>query len=222
MSACSRAEESSFSRTIVYTQEFAARYGLPKDGIEKLQPGIHAIAYRVVRDIGEPPYCSLDFYLDDSLDLDYPDGEQGTRTSPDAENPLFFDLKVDKSWERARANLHTLGCRTKGKCVTQTSSASAFWRHLRPGIALQSHRMLCTMFDPAETGPTEMWLLRSGVDKQKVIDVMHADGEGVFAFRIPERLLRHAAPHTRKAIQYFSKPLPPEKPVGGFEVPPSK
>ena len=103
--------------------------------------------------------------------------------------------------------------------MTQTSSGSAYWSHLTSGIAFQSHRLMCTMFDPREMGPTEMWLLRARADSKKVIDVMHADGEGVLTVTIPERLLQHAAPYTRKAIAFFAKPLPPERPTGGFEVP---
>ena len=218
--ACSRAEKATFFRTMVYTREFAERFKLPAGAVETLDVGVHAIAYRVVKDVGSAPYCSLDLYLDDKLELDYPPGEQGIRAYPDAENPLFFDQSVDREWERARANFHTLGCRSTGRCVTQTSSGSAHWRHLVPGVALQSHRIMCTMFDPGETGPTEVWLLRAGVDKKHVVDIMHADGSGVLAVKIPERLLKHAVPHTRKAIAFFSDPPPPDRPVGAFEVPP--
>jgi len=60
---------------------------------------------------------------------------------------------------------------------------------------------------------------RAGFDSKQVIDVLHADGTDVLAFRIPERLLEHAASHTRKAIAFFEKALPPDKPTGTFEVP---
>lgn len=124
------------------------------------------MAVRVVQHSGHFPDCFLD--------LEFPKGDEGIRSRPDDENPLFVrDEKLLGSeanrWDAMLGDFHAVACR-KGPdhCeMDEQSGPFAYARHLVPGTALQTYRFLCSAFDP-NNGPSEVWLLRTGHDPVEI------------------------------------------------------
>jgi hypothetical protein len=216
-------------RGMVYSEDFARKFEAPAAGIRALDPGLQAVVVRVVQAAGEYPECLLDLYLDDSLDLAFPAGDEGIMTRPEAENPIFFVrsekvLGVESTrWSAMLGSFHAVRCRTghENCAVTEQGGPIAYARHLIPGLALQTYRLMCSAFDPTN-GPVEMWIQRRGHEADTV-DVTKADldRDGNFRFAIPADLLEHAAPRTREAMKAFSQVLKPEPPRGLYTVPPA-
>jgi hypothetical protein len=211
---------------MVYSAELAQRFQLPKGGIEPLDLGVQAIVVRVVqRTASADPICSLDFYLDDSLDIAYPSGTEGVMVHADDENPLFFasgDLGPEAHrWDAMLGNYHSVACvkTLKKDCMTDGGGPNRFVRHLIPGIALVTYVVVCDALE-AENGPTEMWLLREGHDTKDVQDLLHGDPSATFRFKIPYSLIQHVAPLFREMMKFFERPpTEHELPRNQFTVP---
>lgn len=209
-------------RAMVYSAAFAKRFELPKGGIEPLDPGVEAIVLRVVqRTALDAPACSLDFYLDDTLDIAYPSGSEGIMLHEDADNPLFFSSEEHHRWDAMLGNYHSVACvkTLKKDCMNDGGGPSAFARHLLPGIALVTYRLVCDALEP-DNGPTEMWLLREGRDTKDVQDLLRGDPTATIRFKVPFSLIQHAAPRVREAMKFFDQaPTMPEPPRNQFTVP---
>jgi len=213
-------------RGMVYTAQLAARFSLPAEGVRSLDPGLQAIVIRVVHRPGDHPDCFLDLYLDDDLEVSFPDGSEGVMARPDDVNPFFFvageeNLRAeDRRWNSMVASFHSVACRNgSDHCkVDEEIGPYAYARHLFPGVALQTYRPLCSAFDPAN-GPTELWILRNGYDRQ-ALDATAKSTEGTYRFRMPAELFELAAPSVLRAIQHYAEhPQGPAPPRGKFRVP---
>jgi len=212
-------------RAMVYTDKFQQRFSLPSAGVQPLDPGLHAVVIRVVERPGEHPGCFLDLYLDDSLDLAFPEGSEGVISYPDDVNPFFFvrgagSLGVeDHRWDAMLGSFHTKACSSGAKaCVEEVGAPHAYFRQLVTGVALHTYRLMCDMFDP-RLGATEMWMLRSGQDRA-ALDAQSTNEAATYRFAMPAALFEHAAPRIRQAIQYYANtPVGPEPPRGRFSIP---
>lgn len=219
------AKRSELFRAMVYSAEFGQRFALPKGGVETLDPGVQAIALRVVQRPGGAPDCFLDFYLDDTLDVAYPEGSEGVMIHPDEEDPRFFvhDPALfgpeGERWNEMLGNYHSVAChQTPKKCMFDGGGPYSFVRHVVPGISLQTYAPICSALEP-ENGPSEMWLLRQGRDVKDVQD-MAGDPSATFRFKVPFSLIEHAAPRVREGVRYFENTQQTsEPPRGTFTVP---
>ena len=215
-------------RAMVYTETFGRRFALPSSGFQTLDTGLQAVVIRVVERSGDHPGCFLDLYLDDSLDLAFPEGSEGVVSYPDDENPFFFvhgssPLGVEEHrWDAMLGSFHTAACRSGSKgCSAEVGGPYAYFRKLVPGVALQTYRMMCDQLDPQQ-GPTEMWLLRSGQDRT-ALDPQTRNESGTYRFSMPSELFEHAAPRIRQAVKFYAdRPLGPKLPRGQFSVPAAK
>jgi len=223
--AAQKADRPASYRAMVYSAAFAERFSLPTGGVQPLDAGLHAVALRVLERAGDTPRCRLDFYLEDSLDVAYPEGSEGVFLRPDDEDPFFFvsDYKLlgpeNHRWDPQLGSFHALACRkTPQSCMLQEGPPYAFVRHLVPGVALQTYEVLCSAFDPKH-GPTEMWILRAGHDA-KDLNPGSTNESATYRFAVPTALFDHAAARTRQAMQvYEDSPLPRQPSRGQFTVP---
>lgn len=212
-------------RAMVYTSEFAERFSLPKGGVQNLDPGLHAVVLRIVERVEDHPGCYLDFYVDDALDLAFPEGSEGVLSKEDFENPYFFvrDARTlgaeGHRWDARTGSFHAVACREDPKnCMVEESGPHAYARHLMPGIAFQSYAVMCSALDP-NNGPTEMWMLRTGRDA-KELQVQRSAETATYRFAIPSVLFQHAATRTRQATKFYTdNPVGPEPERGQFTVP---
>lgn len=211
-------------RALVYTKPFALRFALPVQPARDLGEGVHAIALRV---IDEPSLtvCSLDLYLDDSIQFAYPSGNEGRLSDLRPEvGPLFFAGKLGH--EDLRASLTRFADQRivyrsevydeqQKKGVLQSGPISAFYRGLLPNLNVVEYALTCDALDPVNA-PAELWLLRAGHDGTELNpnapskDVAHR-------VSIPSALLKEAAQATKRAAQQpvnLKDPPPPE-----FSVP---
>lgn len=175
---------------------------------------------------GTPPLCFLDLYLDDKLDLAFPDGSEGMQSYDDDEDPLFFvqrgkDMgETGDRWIKGFGSFQATACRkAPGNCLRQVDSPAAFSRHLLQGLSLQTYNLLCDSFDPKH-GPTEMWLLRAGRDPKELY-AQSTEETATYRFAMPAALFEYATSRTRGAMRVYDKPLLPERERGRFSVPPS-
>lgn len=106
----------------------------------------------------------------------------------------------------------------KKECMTNGGGPNAFVRHLIPGLALQTYRLICDAFDPAN-GPTEMWLLREGHHAKDAQDLLKGDPNATFRFKVPFALIQHAGPRIREALKFDEDPAVKRTPPGRFTVP---
>jgi hypothetical protein len=223
--ACGPARRPESFRAMVYSPAFADRFKLSARGVYTLAEGLQAVAIRVVDRAGAPPDCLLDLYLDDSLDLAYPEGSEGKRTYDDDLDPLFFVKtaealgSVNHRWDARLGNFHAITCRqTPSDCLFEEGSPEAFSRHLLSGLSLLTYGLACYELDP-KYGPTEIWLLRAGRDPH-ALNVRSTDTTATYRFAIPPALVQHAADSTRKAAVASARPWPDHAlSVGRFTVP---
>lgn len=213
-------------RAMVFSQAFGQRFSLPTGGVQPLDAGLQAVVLRVVQRSGDHPDCYLDLYVDDSLDLAFPEGSEGMLGRPDDENPFFFvhDMTPlgaeEHRWDRMLGSFHAVACRkSRDNCrVSEQAGPYAYARHLVPGIALQTYSLSCNAFEP-KNGPTEMWLLRAGRDAKELYP-LSTDASATYRFAMPIALFEHAAPRVRQAIKYYEdNPVGPEPARGEFSVP---
>lgn len=212
-------------RAMVYSAAFAERFSLLKSDAQPLDPGLLAVVLRIVERPGDTPRCRLDFYLDDTLDLAFPEGSEGVFLRPDDEDPFFFmsDAKLlgpeNHRWDAQLGSFHAVACRKKPQdCMLQEGPPYAFVRHLVPGVALQTYEVMCSAFDPKH-GPTEMWLLRAGHDSRDLY-AGSTDDRATYRFALPIGLFELAAPRVRQAMSsYEAGPLPRQSERGKFDVP---
>jgi hypothetical protein len=213
-------------RAMVYSSALAERFALPKGGVQSLDAGLQAVVLRIVERAGEHPSCYLDLYVDDKLDLAFPEGSEGVAGRPDYENPFFFvrgaeNLAAeDHRWNTQLGSFHSVGCRkTPNNCgVDEQSGPYAYSRRLIPGVALQTYAPLCSSLDP-KNGPTEMWLLRAGRDA-KDLNTASTDETATYRFAMPIALFEHAADRVRQAVNFHDDhPLVRQSPRGQFSVP---
>jgi hypothetical protein len=215
-------------RAMVYSPAFAQKYTLPQGGIQSLDPGLQAVVLRVVERPNDHPGCFLDLYLDDTLELAFPEGSEGVHSKPDDENPLFFVHNSallgaeNHRWDTRLGSFHARAChQTPQRCLDEQSGPCAYARHLVPGCAFQAYAISCSALDP-ERGPTEMWLLRAGRDA-KDLYAGTSDESATYRFAMPAALFEHAAQRVRQAVQFYAEhPLGPEPPRGQFTVPGAK
>lgn len=215
-------------RAMVYSASFAKRFALPQGGVQKLDEGLHALVLRIVERADDHPGCYLDFYLDDTLDLAFPEGSEGVASRADDENPYFFVRDpaevgaANQRWNARTGSFHALKCREEpNNCLVEESGPSAYARHLLPGLALQTYAVMCNALDP-KYAPTEMWLLRAGRDAKELLP-QAADEAATYRFAMPAALFEHAAGRIRQAIKFYEDmPLGPEPPRNQFTVPEGK
>jgi hypothetical protein len=182
-----------------------------------------AVVLRVVERPGDLPGCFLDLYLDDSLELAFPEGTEGVMSRPDDENPFFFVRGAsalageDRRWNAHLGSFHAVACRkTPQSCMDEQSGPYAYVRHLVPGIALQTYAPSCTVLDPTQ-GPTEMWLLRAGRDA-KDLYAGSSDPSATYRFAMPAPLFEHAARRVREAVKAYEDHPLGQRPRGQFTV----
>jgi len=210
-------------RAMIYSAAFAERFSMPKGGVQPLDAGLQAVVLRVLERFGDVPTCYLDFYVDATLDLAFPEGSEGTMVRADDENPLFFARSLegpeDHRWDPMLGSFHAVACRkTPGDCLFQEGGPFAYSRHLLPGVAFQTYPIMCSALDPKH-GPTEMWLLRAGRDAKELYAGSTDEG-ATYRFSMPAALFEHAAARTRQAMKvYEDGPLPKEPERGNFTVP---
>jgi hypothetical protein len=212
-------------RAMVYSEAFAQRFALPKAGVQPLDKGLLAVVLRIVERPDDHPGCFLDLYLDDSLDLAFPEGSEGVMSRPDDENPFFFVRGVealateDHRWNAQLGSFHAVAChKTPESCMDEQSGPYAYARHLLPGVALQTYAPSCNVLDPQQ-GPTEIWLLRAGRDVKDLYPGS-TDETGLYRFAMPAALFEHAAPRVRQAVKvYEDRPLGRQASRGQFTVP---
>ena len=211
-------------RAMVYSAVLAERFSLPKGGVQPLDAGLLAVALRVVERPGDHPRCFLDLYLDDNLELAFPEGTEGVMSRPDDENPFFFVRGVselaaeDRRWNAQLGSFHAVACRkTPQSCMDEQSGPYAYARHLVPGVSLQTYAPSCNVLDPQQ--PTEMWLLRAGRDA-KDLYAGSSDESATYRFAMPVALFEHAAQRVRQAVKvYEERPLGQQQQRGQFTVP---
>jgi hypothetical protein len=211
---------------MVYAEAFGKRFSLPAGGIQPLDPGLQAVVVRIVQRAGGEPGCFLDLYVDDSLDLAFPEGSEGLSYRPDDEDPFFFVHgaallgAADHRWDAMLGAFRSIGCR-KGRehcMVDDEGGPVAYSRHLVPGTAYQTYRILCDSLEPKH-GPTEMWLLRSGHGAEG-LRWDSKDEHATYRFAMPAALFELAAPRLRQANDFFGVHWPgPEPARGQFTVP---
>ena len=215
-------------RAMVYSSPFAGRFQLPASGVQPLDPGLHAVVLRVMQRPQQEPACFVDLYLDDKLDLAFPEGTEGMMSFEDDENPFFFVHGAsslgneDHRWDKMLGSFHTLACHQgEAGCVEDTGGPTRYARQLMDGVALQTYSIMCHHLDP-KIGRTEMSLLRSGRDAA-ALDVHGMDTAAVYRFAMPAVLFEHAAPRVRQAVQYYvDTPGRPEPRRGQYSTPTSQ
>jgi hypothetical protein len=212
---------------MVYSADFAKRFGLSDRGVYKFGgDGLQAITLRVVQRIGSPPSCLLDLYVDDSLDVVYPDGSEGKRVQEDISDPLFFVKDevgqnvgpMQRRWNDTSLSFHSEECyRSPRDCLVEGGAPEAFYRSLLPALSLLTYELTCYAFDP-KYGPADIWLLRSGHDA-RALNVRSTDTAATRRYSVPLELLKHAAPRTRDAAALQGRTWP--QPIHtSFTVPP--
>jgi hypothetical protein len=214
---------------MVYSEAFGKRFSLPAGGIQPLDPGLQAVVVRVVQRTGREPGCYLDLYVDDSLNLAFPEGSEGLSYRPDDEDPFFFVRgaalrgPAGHRWDAMLGGYRSVACR-KGRdycMVDEEGGPVAYSRHLVPGTAYQTYEILCDSLEPKH-GPTEMWLLRSGHSAEG-LRWDSKDEHATYRFAMPAALFEHAAPRLRQATKYLAEHWSgPDQPRGQFSVPPEQ
>ncbi|MDH5571445.1 MAG: hypothetical protein OEY89_06745 [Gammaproteobacteria bacterium] len=96
-------------RDIAYTADFAKRFKLSNDKVEKLEPGLQAIGFRAVRATGDfarayTHACYFDLFVNSDLDIYYPENIQsnGYQISNEILNYSLITLNKDQRLEKTR------------------------------------------------------------------------------------------------------------------------
>lgn len=200
-----------------YTREFAERFGLPAPQGEAPKDGILAIEFRVHQHWGHE--CVLNVYLDNKLNLAYPEGEIGFIYR---EKQLLQNLG---DWKRLEDRKYTLSYDHKYNGKTVLSSADYVHRksgfaddlsirhyrkHFLPDVAYVSLWLPCSF--PAKIvsrrSPMLLWLEKQG-GKDYTKQLRYEPGD-FYRFRIPLDFFERLAPHAAKAYAKDSAVLEKE------------
>lgn len=207
-------------RSVVYSKAFQQRFSLPQAGVYELDPGLHAIALRVITVPFWEQNCFLDVYVDSTLDLDYPPGTSGrygddwvyglmffAADSPDSDSAAHRTRWLDGGprW-MIRSTGYRRGAERHG--IIADGPLDAYDRDILPGLSVVTiHQTSAAL--TTDHGPAQLWLRRRG---QPQIDERAPNPEHAYGFSIPETLLRHAAQAVSHAGRFRSYPLPSGEP----------
>lgn len=197
-------------RTLVYSEAFGERFGLPKQGVYPLDAGLQAVALRVdtTRPVGTD--CSIDLYVDDDVDLAYPSGSAGREEDSSSSGAMFFvqsftdaDLHARlERWEHSAMLLRSLDFSdAKKRGAAEGGQISAYARQILPGLNLVTVGVICPYLDP-KLGAAQVWLARRPGRLSISIDA--PDPATAYAFTVPLALLQHAANATANATRRAS------------------
>jgi hypothetical protein len=215
-------------RTLVYSEAFRRRFSLPASGVQSLEPGLEAIAIRVIRSPYWGAQCFIDLYLHSDVDFDYPAGTAASVIDTTNYGLMFFlgDMsKADSQYkdgrwgkQRWRYRSREYGERT-GHGVTASGPIEAYDRALLPELSVVTLMVNPNTLEPDEA-PAQLWLLRAGQDVRALHRTV-PDLDEVHVFTVPKPLLDHAAEATRNASKFPA--LPDSKgnfPEPKFSIPP--
>lgn len=202
-------------RTLVYSANFAANFKLPPGGVERLDPGLQAVALRVSESAVTGALCGVDLYLDDTVDFAYPRGNEGRASDiRTVEQPgplsLFYQLVDDdlrsrlaSRWQEPKALFRL---RTAGGTVKefQTLPAESFYRAPVEGLNIVTFELICTVLR-VEPDVVEVWLLRPEHSVEEIKPTAPKIA-AAHRFDIPARLLHHAREAITKAAQAQADP----------------
>jgi hypothetical protein len=182
-------------RTILYTKDFGARFGLPAKGERQLDEGLQAVALRVFETPGIGYECEMDLYLTAGLELALREGWNGLYMP--RSDPLFFmeensgsktvfgrDDEVDHMVYLSKAGMG------EGHAPTR------YLRGVFDQLDLVTFEAGCGIFDP-NYGPASMWIKRRNTTARLVSTA--PSRTVAYEFRVPDALLSHAAQATRNA-----------------------
>jgi len=182
-------------RTILYTKDFGARFGLSAKGVRQLDEGLQAIALRVFEAPGVGYECQMDLYLTAGLEVALREGWNGLykpRTDPfffmeenSGPNSVFgHDDEIDHMVYLSKAGMG------EGHAPTR------YLRGVFDRLDLVTFAAECGVFDP-KYGPASMWIKRRSATARLVSTA--PSRTLAYEFRVPDALLSHAAQATRHA-----------------------
>lgn len=186
-----------------YTKELAKRFGLSPHTGDTPKDGIYALEFRIHQNWSNQ--CVFNVYLDNKLDLLYPEGDVGyayleqhllKRTSNRGDDNRFINTYEHKYRRKAFLTSEDYVYRKSG------FSTSLLMRHYRkyflPDVALLSLRIPCALSIVQEgTDHLQLWLEKSG--GKNYTKLLRVDPEDFYRLRIPKGLYNQFVPYAIKA-----------------------
>jgi hypothetical protein len=181
--------------------------------VQSLEPGLEAMAIRVIRSPYWGAQCSIDLYLHSGIDFDYPEGTAGSVADTTNYGLMFFLGGMSKAdsqyrsgrWHKERWRYRSREYRERtGHGVTATGGIEAYDRALLPDLSVVTLRVNPNALEPDEA-PAQLWLLRAGRDV-RALNRTVPDLDEVHVFTVPKILLDHAAEATRHASKFPALP----------------
>jgi len=233
LAACgSQGDELRDKRVWVYDAEFATRFRLASEGIEKLDDGLRAVAILVQPSVSRLDPCHVRLFLDNEK-VSLLSGLESYRSRLYQANvdqfPILAELEgqdevFDMRQENRSAQTRALAVSeppTGGFHFYNVSDVQLFERELLPGLAVVEFDLACSGFDPNE-GSTTVWLRKDSANElsfKGLVQWRENEAELAYRFSVPERLVRAAWPFMNTAIDYDT-PITSLPLVAPFDVPP--
>jgi len=204
-------------RDMAYTREFSKRFSLPLEKIEKLEPGLQAIGFRVETATGVPAeinthICYIDLFFNKDVNISYPEkfGQGGYSIY---ENIFQYELDTYKdSPEFDKTRLKYLS-----KAVVRNTNVKSKKRHSEYGLTMRVYKkdvLKGINFFSFQT--TECGVIAAPVDWMKTEIIIQRDStnkdvnntekfttKDFFIFKIPPVLHKRICPTVEK-IAYLS------------------
>jgi hypothetical protein len=205
--------------SLVYTKAFAQRFQLPEQGVYALDPGLQALAIRVVVEPGWGMLCYLDAYLDDSVAFAYPKGTAGRDIDSTEAGAMFFAQNLNAAdersrsdrWDRSATLVRSVDYSIKGqKGALSGGPIIAYERDILPNLNFITLEVVCFALNP-DSAPYKLWLARVGA---KLPLGIYPTDDKAYSFSIPDALLRHAGPATQ--APWKPDPLSSNPLIGGM------
>lgn len=198
-----------------YGRSFADRFDLPVLQDESLPNEIEAMEFRVqyrVLDAGASFYdCQLHVYLNNKLDILYPEGDVGSRDTltlgdrgliskmPNPEDRLFHWRETRKYLNKA----NFLATRDKMPSFGGSVPITNYRKYFLPDVAYLAYSVGCGYVVNPDEYKFSLWIKKrgdpkeSGGKKEAVSDPAH----GFYQFHIPQSFVERFYPPARKAAK---------------------
>lgn len=199
-------------RSLVYSQSFAQRFHLPAKGVTSLEAGLHALALRISDPSVDRGRCSIDLFLDDTVNFAYPEGTEGSindiRSTAVSDGALrfFAEAVADQDTQVALASRWQVP-----KTVFRSKNADgslkqfqiwpveSFYRGVASELNLVSFDVICSIL-LADSEEVELWLLRAGKNSEELSPTGVNDALAQ-RFVVPARLLKHSHGAIARAVK---------------------